>query len=306
MSLNNQPYPGTAGGQTIKRHRLARFKTRKAKIIYTVLACLVLFGIPVFRLDLDVRHFAVDTDKLTPGSTITFVQLSDFHANNYGRRQHRLIKAIESMSPDAVLLTGDILDHLIPMNNAIELVEELASRWPVFYVFGNHEFMSGDDEVFQTILENNDVTVLRGAVAEFHAHGNTIQIGGIDDLDVSFYRPDHERYWQQLARLGELTNPDMYSIILSHRPERIHEFLDFQPNLVLSGHAHGGQWQFPGLLENGLFAPNQGFFPRYTNGLYEFGNTQLIVSRGLSRYSPPVPRIFNRPDIIVITVSNPA
>jgi predicted MPP superfamily phosphohydrolase len=90
---------------------------------------------------------------------------------------------------------------------------------------------------------------------------------------------------------------------LSHRPERIDELLPLKPDLVLSGHAHGGQWRIPVLLENGLLSPNQGLFPIYSNGEYFFGETKLLVSRGLARESTRViPRVFNRPEIVIITL----
>jgi len=96
----------------------------------------------------------------------------------------------------------------------------------------------------------------------------------------------------------------MFTILLSHRPEIIEEFLPLKPDLVLSGHAHGGQWRIPVILENGLFAPNQGLFPKYTNGEYFFGDTELIVSRGLARESTAVPRVFNRPEIVFIVITS--
>ena len=101
----------------------------------------------------------------------------------------------------------------------------------------------------------------------------------------------------------ELSDDGLFTVLLSHRPERITELLPLNPDLVLAGHAHGGQWRLPVLLENGLLSPNQGLFPRYTNGEYPFGDTTMIVSRGLARESTRViPRIFNRPEIVLITV----
>jgi len=78
--------------------------------------------------------------------------------------------------------------------------------------------------------------------------------------------------------------------------------LPLKPDIVLSGHTHGGQWRIPFVLENGLLSPNQGLFPKYTNGEYFFGYTELIVSRGLARESTAVPRVFNSPEIVVITL----
>ena len=280
------------------------WRTRKARVLAGVLGFLVIVGILGFRLDLEVRHFEFQTELLPLGSQITLVQLSDFHSNNYGPRQHRIIDRVAAIDPDAVLLTGDILDRRLPIENAVQLVEELAASWPVFFSFGNHEYLSRRAVEFQEILECNGVSVLRGEVTEFAANGATIQIAGIDDPDVNWAQPGFDSYLTQVRRVGAELNPEMFTIVMSHRPERAVDLAPYQPNLVLSGHAHGGQWAIPFILPNGLFAPGQGLFPAMTNGLFEVEGMQLLVSRGLSRHSPPVPRIFNRPDMMVITIHN--
>jgi predicted MPP superfamily phosphohydrolase len=91
---------------------------------------------------------------------------------------------------------------------------------------------------------------------------------------------------------------------MSHRPERMEELSVLKPDLVVAGHAHGGQWRVPFIFENGLMAPDQGFFPMYTNGEYFFGETELIVSRGLARETTRIPRVFNRPEIVIITLES--
>jgi len=282
---------------------MSRFKTRKAKIVTTLLAFLVVLAALGLRWDLEVRHFDFSTDKLPLNASITLVQISDFHSNSYGTRQHHVIDAVVRANPDAVLLTGDIIDRRLPWENAIELVEELTAQWPVFFSFGNHEFLSHRSGDFLEILKTNGVTILRGETVEFQTQGTIIQIGGLDDIDVNWARPRDDNYFVQLERLGAAINSELFSVVMSHRPERVFDLLPFHPDLVLSGHAHGGQWAIPFILPQGLFAPGQGIFPTMTNGLFSLGETQLIVSRGLSRYAPPVPRIFNRPDLIVITLS---
>jgi uncharacterized protein len=280
-----------------------KLKTRKVKVVSAILAFFVVFAVLGLRWDLEVRHFEFTSDKLPAATTITLVQISDFHSNNYGVRQNRVVEAVIRANPDAVLLSGDIIDRRLPWENAIELVEELTYRWPVFFSFGNHEFLSHRSGDFLDILETNGVTILRGETIEFHTQGAAIQIGGLDDIDVNWARPRDDNYFVQVEHLGAAINPELFSVVMSHRPERVFDILPFQPDLVLSGHAHGGQWAIPFILPQGLFAPGQGIFPTMTNGLFSFDQTQLIVSRGLSRYAPPVPRIFNRPDLIVITIS---
>lgn len=105
-----------------------------------------------------------------------------------------------------------------------------------------------------------------------------------------------------LQRASSDIDPRAFTVLLAHRPERIDKYAatgDF--DLVVSGHAHGGQVRIPGLI-NGLFAPNQGFFPKYAGGQYEVDGTTLVVSRGLARESTRIPRVFNRPELVLVEI----
>jgi len=95
--------------------------------------------------------------------------------------------------------------------------------------------------------------------------------------------------------------PPHFSLLLSHRPDMTDLYESLRFDLVVSGHAHGGQWRIP-LLLNGLYAPHQGLFPRYAGGLYRLNGTNLLVSRGLSRETTPLPRIFNRPEVVIVDI----
>ena len=92
-------------------------------------------------------------------------------------------------------------------------------------------------------------------------------------------------------------------ILIAHFPEQIDEYLKGNFDIVLSGHAHGGQWRIPGLID-GVFAPGQGVFPKYTAGVYMHGDTAHIVSRGLWKPSTliAIPRIFNRPELVFVDI----
>lgn len=132
-----------------------------------------------------------------------------------------------------------------------------------------------------------------------HIRKETILIGGIDD----------PTYLGGNAVKRQAENipfsPEQYSVLLSHRPELTDLFTSTSVDLVVSGHAHGGQVRIPYLLDNGLIAPNQGFFPKYTSGAHHLtGQTTLIISRGLAKESTRIPRIFNNPEIVSVTVKS--
>ncbi|MPN11952.1 hypothetical protein SDC9_159261 [bioreactor metagenome] len=133
-------------------------------------------------------------------------------------------------------------------------------------------------------------------------NGQKLSICGVDDpdgFDPVYAEASAFSSWQdELESCQKTTNPSIYSILLSHRPELIEEYTNSGFDLVLAGHAHGGQIRIPGVL-NGLYAPDQGFFPKYAGGQYQLGETTMIVSCGLS-LKKGIPRIFNPPELVVI------
>ena len=281
-----------------------RHKTRRIKFMAGILLIMLLqiaTVLAAFNQGLSVSRFSVETDMVD--GEIKLVLVADLHSCDYGDGQKELLEAIDAAMPDAVLLCGDIFDDGLPPENAIEFTAGVTAKYPCYYVSGNHEYWSGRADVFKNILESYGVEVFEGTTCVLEVRGDRIRIGGIDDPDVDRYTSRSIPYAEQVEQLSALFNSDMYNVLLSHRPERIEELLPLQPGLVLSGHAHGGQWRMPLILGNGLFSPNQGFFPKYANGRHLFGETKLIVSRGLARETTTVPRLFNRPEIVVITVT---
>ena len=179
---------------------------------------------------------------------------------------------------------------------ALLTVKRLADRWPVYYASGNHEYRTGRLAEVKKLLTACGAVVLDGRCVRMAARGQMVQIGGIDDPETG------EENWQtQLSAASGGLDGSHFSILLTHRPERVADYAGSGFDLVLAGHAHGGQWRLPGLI-NGVLAPNQGLFPVYAGGRYELGNATLIVSRGLARESTRIPRLFNRPELVVVDV----
>ena len=246
---------------------------------------------------LTVRKYTVESEKID--STVRLVLLTDLHCCDYGEGQQELLDVVEAQSPDLVLLSGDIVDDdpRMPEEKALTAVEALAERWPVYDVTGKHEFWSGRVEEIKEKLRQCGAVVLEGETKQVTAAGQTLQICGVDDPNVG------ERAWQtQLETVTKALEENVFSVLLTHRPERVEDYTGRGFDLVLAGHAHGGQWRLPGLI-NGLIAPNQGLFPRYAGGTYDLEGTILIVSRGLARESTRVPRFFNPPEVVVIDIA---
>ncbi|MEG1999825.1 MAG: hypothetical protein RR053_00325, partial [Evtepia sp.] len=131
------------------------------------------------------------------------------------------------------------------------------------------------------MIRGYGISVLEGETIHFEANGQLITISGVDDPDGGA-----EQFEMQLKACSECIQENVFSILLSHRPEYIDHYRSYGFDWT---HAHGGQWRVPGIL-NGLWAPNQGLFPNYAGSLYDFGATQFIVSRGLAKESTIVPR----------------
>lgn len=265
----------------------------KRVIVYLILGVILVLGLDQRMI---VRQYHIDAPEIT--APIRIVQVSDLHSCRYGEGEQGLLDAIAAQHPDLVLLTGDIFDDELPDDNTIAFLEGISGKYPVWYVTGNHEFWGGREAYAQKmeILSRYEIQRLAGTSEEVTVNGNTLTICGVDDPEKAYVNADYG-FEQQLRDV----KPDgaHYTILLSHRPERFEDYVTGGFDLVFTGHAHGGQCRVPGLI-NGVFAPDQGLFPKYAGGLYEEGGTTMIVSRGLARESTPVPRHYNRPELVVV------
>ena len=243
---------------------------------------------------LTVQIYTVESGKVE--APVRLALLTDLHSCDYGEGQRELLDAVEEQDPDLVLLGGDIVDDgpEMPEERALATVEALAERWPTYYVTGNHEYRTGRAEEIKELLAGRGAVVLEGTCALVTVGEQTLQICGVDDPAVG------AAVWQsQLEDVTVALEGDVCSILISHRPERVADYTGRSFDLVLSGHAHGGQWRIP-LLGVGLIAPNQGLFPRYAGGTYDLEGTTLVVSRGLARESTRIPRLYNPPEVVVV------
>ncbi len=272
--------------------------TSKRRSIYwgflIIIGMVVLFIIYGMRSLLVIQAYVVDSDKVS--EPIRLAVIADLHSCDYGIEQKELLDAIDGATPDVIVMVGDIVDDVLPSNNAKTFFEGIAYNYPCYYVSGNHEYWSGDIEGVKSLISSYGMIVLEGEQQIIEVNGQKISISGIDDPEIG------EKEWlHQLMTVDHQIEEAIFSVLLTHRPERIDAYNLTEFDLVLAGHAHGGQWRIPGLL-NGLVAPNQGLFPKYAGGIYEFDNQKMIVSRGLARESTRVPRIFNATELVVVTI----
>ena len=229
-------------------------------------------------------------------------QVSDLHNAEFGDRNQRLLEMLREAEPDMIAITGDLIDsRKTNIAVALAFAEEAVKFAPCYYVSGNHEARVSEYQDLKTGLEAAGVTVLDDAQVKIEVSGESITVIGVND--PSF----HADYLTSDAavmdrKLSELSSEDAsFTILLSHRPELFDTYAAHEMDLVLTGHAHGGQFRLP--LIGGLIAPNQGLFPKYDDGLYSEGNTNMIVSRGLGNSIIPF-RFNNRPEVVLIELKS--
>ena len=229
-------------------------------------------------------------------------QVSDLHNAEFGDGNQRLLDMLREAEPDMIAIIGDLIDsRKTNIAVALAFAEEAVRIAPCYYVSGNHEARVPEYRELKAGLEAAGVTVLDDAWVEIEISGKSITVIGVNDPS---FHADHLTSDAAVMdrKLSELSSEDAgFTILLSHRSELFGTYLAHDMDLVLTGHAHGGQFRLP--LIGGLIAPNQGLFPKYDDGLYSKGNKNMIVSRGLGNSIIPF-RFNNRPEVILIELKS--
>lgn len=278
---------------------------KRVAVIAVVLALASAVLVFSFWQGIVLREYTQKSDLIT--NSVKIALITDLHSTVYGENQEKLIDKINEQSPDLILLVGDIADDEVPHDGTKLLLADVGKKYPCYYVTGNHEFWTNEIEAVKEMIASYGVKILSGEVSEIEINGQKLTIGGVDDptglySESEAYLPKEEapKMWkEQLKAVCEQNSGENYSILLSHRPEQTELYRQSGFDLVVSGHAHGGQVRIPWLV-NGLYAPNQGLFPEYAGGFYDLGETDLIVSRGLCIDEKP--RFFNPPELVVINI----
>ena len=268
---------------------------KKHRWILPVLAILVILTLIALDERLILRTYTVASPKLT--AEVRLAVVTDFHSSD---NADDVVAMVASCAPDAVLMVGDMFDDDIanrPTERTLSLMRQLSAQYPCYYVSGNHEAWTGEMDALYQQTEEAGVTVLRMSSGVLTVRGQRIALCGIPDPYEMVFSgaPDTE---EQIRQAMENVDSADFTVLLTHRPELLAKYAQFPLDLVVSGHAHGGQVRIPGVL-NGLYAPNQGWFPKLAGGAYTQDGTTLIVSRGLA-VRTRLPRIFNRPEVVLV------
>ena len=277
-------------------------------ILITTIALIVLAGIIIFLYlqnnIIDITKYNLKYDKAD--EPIRIVQLSDLHSKPF----RKVLKKIDEIKPDIICITGDYInDREKNKKKMLKYAKALVARAKVYYITGNHERRLENFDELMDELSKVGFIVLLNRVSIYNDKGFEIDFLGLDENQANFddYKArkkgtfeykDMSPYFKQLNELGG------YKIVLSHFPENFEgvkemNYSQYDFDLQLSGHAHGGQFCLPFI--GPVYSPGQGLKPKYAKG--SFGNRpKLIVSRGLGNAEFPF-RLFNHPEINVINIT---
>lgn len=234
--------------------------------------------------------------------------LADIHDRPFGE----IVSSLRRRRPDIIAVAGDIIERvrtdtdkpvILQPRYSLDFLRACAACAPTFFSLGNHEWMLSDKDI--KIITESGVTVLDNSFVRF----GKLCIGGLTSAGASAYaqfrknKPQlyptwnyfnaPQRYEPQTQWLSHFEKQDGYKLLLCHHPEYLKHLKSRRIDLILSGHAHGGQIR---LFGQGLFAPGQGVFPRLTSGRH----SNMLISRGLSNTAKLIPRLFNRREIVYI------
>lgn len=268
---------------------------RKWLVWLILLAAVIVLAVIGLDQRMVVRQYAVKTDKVS--KPVRLAVVTDYHGCDYGPDGAELVQAVSALAPDAILLVGDMFSADGDPEAELRMFRQLGSIAFTCYVTGNHEYWEHNVPQLLAQITETGVTVLDQSCVSLVVDGLRINICGIPD---PYAYVDTE---VALNRAVEDIDHPAFTVLMAHRPELIEKYAATGSfDLVVSGHAHGGQVRIPGIV-NGLCAPNQGWFPKYAGGRYDVDGTTLIVSRGLStQRQMGVPRIFNRPELVLIEI----
>lgn len=278
-------------------------KNKKRLMINMIAIFLIGFGI---RLYIDNNVFEVtyinfeDSEIPQAFDDIKILHISDLHNKSYGNNNEGLLAKIKELSPNYIFLTGDMVSSRdTDFSNFFHFAYEIGKKYDCYYILGNHEMdLSNEDrkKIYET-LESYHITVLDNEMVQLEKNGEIINIYGMW-YNPKYYIKEEFSLENMQKILGN--SLDGFNILLTHNPDDFKIYASWGADLTFSGHVHGGMIRLPFI--GGLISPNRTLFPKYDAGFYEYGDSNLIVSRGMSRGATGI-RVFNQPELVVVTFS---
>ncbi len=278
-------------------------KTMALIVTAVILAALVILII-IGNNNIGTTEITIENSKIPKEfDGYKIAQVSDLHNAEFGKENQNLIDVLNKEKPNVIVITGDMLDSRRPgYEHNLSFAKKAVEIAPCYFVPGNHEAQSNQYPELKEGLINAGVNIIEDGKEVIRINGYKINLYGICDPLIKNKNFSGDSKTVTKKRLNEFDfNENEFNILLSHRPENFEIYTEYDIDLVLSGHAHGGQFRIPFI--GGIYAPNQGLFPEYDSGLYTKNDTNMIVSRGLGKSIVPF-RINNDPEVVLIELKS--
>lgn len=270
-------------------------KKKRSIVIMICLLILVTVIILGFDTRLVVTNYIYENNKIPDSfNGYRIVQISDFHCEEFGRKEEKLIAAVKECKPDMIVFTGDLIDGNHKIDNAYYLLNGLAGIAPMYAIEGNHE--SDNSHTYLQLLELfrvNNIEYLGNEYIKISKGNDSIHLFGLTEQYYNQYKKMYDV--SEIRALVKLAKNE-FNILLYHYANEFDFISMFEFDLVLAGHVHGGIIRLP--FVGGLLANDMTFFPKYDSGIYYKNNTTMFVSRGLG--DADIPRFNNRPEVVCI------
>jgi predicted MPP superfamily phosphohydrolase len=298
---------------------------QKDIIVGGVILLIVLWAFIEHKLLVSTKYTISSTRLPKQLDQTNFVVLADLHNNTFGKRNGRLINRINQLSPDFIIVAGDMINKKAPCypSHASILLEQLAKSYPIYYAYGNHELrmeqyldMASEHKrssdikhikylhstwvEFKKNLSDAGVIFLKNESIFVNKNNCKLRITGIS-IEQKYFDRNKKLKMEDgyLEELVEASATGEYQILIAHHPFYFKSYAKWGADVILSGHVHGGMVRLPGV--GGILSPQAKFFPKYQSGVYVEDSKYLVVSRGLGSHSI-MPRLFNIPELVSVNL----
>lgn len=306
------------GSEALRSSMLQRLRdglaARKRVILAVFLAIVIVIALIVTEAarcgsDFVIMEYEFKLDGID--GDLRIAMLSDLHESEFGKDNDRLIKAVERLSPHIILCVGDMVTRDVEegkVHIGVDVIRAMTEIAPTYVSLGNHEteYVRKNGTELLTAYEEAGAHLLDNEYVELELCGMSIRLGGVSDFCYRNDETDEEFLSSRIyAFMSDFCDTDSYKILMCHRPEAYRlekladDFVDWDCDIVLSGHTHGGLVQIPGI--GSPFLPSQGFFPKYDKGLFDVGNADMIVGGGLG--TGTLFRLFNPCELVKIKIA---
>lgn len=310
----------------MNKNKRIHYKIVKRICIVIVLILIIVIFNWILNKNIFISKFNVFSSRLPESfNNYRIIQLTDIHSIRTKKQAYTIVKKVKKENPNIIFITGDLIDSNFYSKQekmlekkeienvetlTLDFLKEISLISPVYYVYGNHEscIFNYEDTYFADSLSDIGINIINNTVGYLYNGNSYIKLIGLEDPYVFAYDSKYkniggtnqEKVEFILDEMYKDSSENIFTILLSHRPELFKTYSKYNIDLIFSGHAHGGIIRIPFI--GGLYSTPQGLFPKYSAGKYTDSFHTMILGRGIGRSREPI-RIFNPPEIVLVTLN---